>query len=129
MSRMTISDWDTFAKWTKHPFSYVKAAALCEAYFLSVHFQDKSGVDVINATKEIYHLPTRIHTFVSHFERSNGCQLRKCFDNLGHIWSLCRIFLQLHTMQILATIKRRGNNRTVSFLFARYDVILDRPFN
>ena len=62
---------------------------------------------MVNHTKEAYHLLTQILTFVSHFELSNGCQLQKCFDNLGRIWSLCRHFLAMHTIKRLAMIKRR----------------------
>ena len=55
--------------------------------------KDKSEAGMINATKEVCHLQTRILTFVSRFEYSNGCRFEKCFDNLGHISSLCRHFL------------------------------------
>ena len=54
--------------------------------------KDKSGFGRINATKEVYNLLTRILPIVSHFELSIGCQVQKCFDNLGHSLSLSRHF-------------------------------------
>ena len=48
---------------------------------------------MINATKETHHLLTRIPTFAAHFEHSNDCPSRECFENLGHILSLCHHFL------------------------------------
>ena len=48
---------------------------------------------MINSIKETFHLLTRILTFVSHFEHSNGYQFQKRFDILGHILPLSRHFL------------------------------------
>ena len=95
MSRMTTSDWDIFAKWFRLFFPLQNQPALCKAHCLLVLLKDKSRVGIINATKGIYHPLTRILTFVSQCELSNGCQLQKCFDSLGHIWFLCRHFLAI----------------------------------
>ena len=84
---------------------------------LKIPLKDRCGVGMINTTKESCHPRTRILTVVSYFKLSKGCQLQKCSDNLGH-------FLQVHTIKRLAAIKRRENNRTAWFSFARYDVIL-----
>ena len=39
------------------------------------------------------------------------------------------IFLQMHMITRLSTIKRRGNNRTASFLLAQHDVITRRSLD
>ena len=36
--------------------------------------KDKSGIGMINGTKETYHLLTQSLTFVSHIEHSSGCR-------------------------------------------------------
>ena len=50
---------------------------------------EKPCVGMISATKETYHLLTRILTVISHSELSTGRQVQKYFEILGHIWSLC----------------------------------------
>ena len=51
--------------------------------------KDKSGVGMVNATKESHHLLTQTLNVVSHFELSNACQVQECFDNLDRISFLC----------------------------------------
>ena len=53
-----------------------------------ITLKDKSGVGMITATMETYHLLTRTLTFVSHFELSNDCRFLKRSDDLGHIMFL-----------------------------------------
>ena len=81
--------------------------------------QDKSGVVMINATKETCHLLIRILTVVSHFDPCNGYQFQKRFDNLGCIRLCVNIFMGVHTIERLTMIKRRDNGKTASFSFAR----------
>ena len=50
--------------------------------------KDNSGVDMISAIKESYHLLTRILTVASHFELPNDYQVQKFCDKLGYVWSL-----------------------------------------
>ena len=90
--------------------------------------QDKSGVVMINATKETCHLLIRILTVVSHFDPCNGYQFQKRFDNLGCIRLCVNIFMGVHTIERLIMITRRESNWPVAYLFARYDVISRRSF-
>ena len=74
---------------------------------------DKSGVGVINAKKETYHLQTRIFLPVFHISNT-----KNFFDNLGQILSLCCYFFHFLASapdgEASDDLESR-NNRTTSF--------------